>query len=46
MEKIEQTSQVVPTIGLYQTFGLFALSLIIGITFVVGFLKLIKKEEK
>jgi len=46
MDKVVQTTQATPTIGIYETLGLLSLSLVIGIVFVVGFLKLIKKEEK
>lgn len=36
-------TEVVPTIGLSETLSLMSISLITGVVFVVGFLKLIKK---
>ena len=39
-----QVAEQMPTIGLNITLGLLGISLMVGIIFVVGFIKFIKKE--
>ena len=42
MNTTTQIIEQVPTIGLFETMALFSVSLIVGIIFVIGFLKGIK----